>query len=573
MGRQNPRREYQKLFRDGEQWPSYMRGFGGMHRGIVDRYMDPWDAYYSLNFFTREDIFGTKMGALSTRHGYAPAHTYGLRGFAGDLATNYEVRALHKWYPQNTADITGEMVRILHDNFQVNDGAGWVQKNTAEPFNNTTAYPMMIEAGWPVKHLFIAMPGNDANPGGLYCYDKDGNFWKQKINTYEGNEVKSLRWITVAGDGRLYACGDWIDDDMPLIVVYSGPAKVGSHTDPTDTTYWTYPNGGTIIIYAQGPRNLSGPTRITGIAWLNGYVVVFTETGRYIIANPGTASQYTKYYPGYGCWNGNLVTENPYDGKIYWWDAQGGYCWAGAGSPDRLSNPMWGVLENLRAVDGSGNYCAHKFFSFIYMGQWWTQMRTQGLTGIGTSKFPGVRGHDLNTNFVYDFHRRQWYLANIPMTAVTVAQAGLDIGALYFSSPVDTNLGGDPQFKTHRYGFNEATGQAVYGDDGANILANWNTGKVQGKDFFRRKQYKDLFMNVEVGDGPGAIGAAIYVRYDGGARVEVSWATNPDSAVVHKRSLGNNFGNFAEFEFYVLSQRQTTIYGAQYSYEELMTDG
>jgi hypothetical protein len=570
MGRQQVRLKREKLYRTGDRWPIHLRGFGGVNAAGPDRDSDPWVAQYAVNWTNRQGLYGNKIGGLSTRPGIAPVDHYNLPGFSGEVPTNNPVRALHKFYPSNNITTAGEMCRVVSNQFQVNDGSGWTNKSGAFTFNNTTAYPQILELGWPSKHLLIANPGTPASQGGLYVYDGT-NYWKQSIDRYGGaSEVNSLRWLCQGSDGRAYVCGDYIDDDEPLVVHYSAPGTVGTHTDPTNKNQWLYPNGGLFLVYAQGPRGKSGPTRITGMAWLNGYVLIFTEVGRYIVSNPGTGSERVDYLPGYGCLNGNLVCEDEYSGRVMWWDAYGGYTWTGSGLPSRVSQPIWPHLGNIAMKDGSGDYIAQKMFSFTYLGQWWTQLRTSGLTGISTSSTPGELGHDLNTNFIFDFITGQWYIANIPMTCATVAQSGLDLGQMYFASPVDK---GTNQYYTYRYGFDEAASQAVYADHGEDIYAYWKTPKLVGEDLMRKKQYEKIRVNAEVTAGATPIGASIKCYYDGGVAVPVTWPVDPNADVVHDLGMSQNYGNYLEIEWEVTSQRRTTIHAAEYTYVPVMTDG
>jgi hypothetical protein len=573
MGRQSVRLEREKLYRWGERWPQYLRGFGGINTSGVDRQMDPWQALYMLNLSTRVGLYGSNFGVLSTRPGFARACKYNLPGFAGDVATNYPVRALHKWYPSQEVTSNGEMIRIELGNFEVNNGSGWTLKNADNLFVNTTARPQMIEAGWPNKHMFIAMPGTLGSPGGLYCYDNNGNFWKQAVPRYGGaGDINSLRWLCVGGDGRLYGCGDYIDADMPLAVVYSAPANAGVYTAPNDTSMFEYPNGGVFLVYAQGPANTSGPTRITGIAWMQGYIVIFTESGRYVVSNAGTGNEYIDYMPGYGCLSGKLITEDPRGGKIYWWDAYGGYSWSGAGQPTRLTDPIWSLLSALRAVDGGGSYLFPYYFSFFYLDQWWTCVRLDQLPGITASSTPGTKGYDLNANFVLDMKTGQWHLYDIPMTDVAICTGGLDLGQMYFSSPVDT-LGSPSQYWTYSYGYDEQTGKLVYDDDGSNILAIWKSTKLAGKDYLRRKRYEKFRLSAGVTAGTTPIGAALNFYVNGAGPYPLTWANDPNADVVFDRGLNHRYGNYIEFDLRVTSKRQSTLYAAEYTYEEVMTDG
>jgi hypothetical protein len=562
-----------------------MQGFRGINASGSGIYGEPFEAAYALNFTNRRGLYGDVIGAITTRNGSADKPKFGLSGHTGDVATNNPTRALHKAYPDASLVSNGTVVRVLHDKLQTDTGSGF--SNVAGiTFNNTTSNPQVMEVGWPKKTFLVAMPGTNTSVGGLYVLEETGAAWKQDVPRYDPtvspatDNVNSLAWMTQGSDGRVYVAGDYFDKDMRLSVAYSAVGTVGVSTDPTNVNQWTYPNGGVILVYAQGPRNMSAPLKCTGLAWLDGEVVAFTETGRYIIHNPGTGNETVDFQPGFGCISGKLVTEDPKSGKVLWWDTEGGYSWTGAGNPTRMTKQIFPYVGVLTLKDGGGDDCFDKFFSYVWLNQWITCARVTGGPGITTSTTAGEKGYGLNIRFIYDFLTGCWWFDDVQQTCVAIAHGGSDLGQLYFANEIDFNPSGAAQYKIFSYGYDEQdSNNAVWMDyvagtggsrTGDAIAAIWKSHKLHAGEPERKKRFDFLRLtDVQVNTGGGgAIGATASAFYDGSTSgVSMGWPTDPSTNFSHDLTNGHRTSQVVEYQLSVTSKRRTSVGGMQQAYE------
>jgi hypothetical protein len=456
-----------KIHRSGESVPEEYRGFGTLNASGIPELMDPWDAIYALNMTNRIGYFGDQQGILATRPGYAPKPNFGFSTFT-DYSPNeetYITRAMKKWYPSSILGAHGQMVRLYNDEIQKLDYGDTAWSTIANGTGLSTAgYPEMVVFGKPLKTLVIPHPIE-----GLLCLDNQGNFWHQAIPQGAGGGNISGCMIVAQLNTKLFVMGNYFDEGEGLNVYYCGANNCGVYTDPTSTAQWQYPNGGMFRIYAVNSRDRrSDPMRVTGAAEMAGRLVIFTETGRYIVTAPGTGSERIDYEVGAGCLAPGLVAAHL--GRVYWCDTENVYEYYG-GDPLKIGRPVNPLLKHAKFTDDSGNLIVQNFFSFVFHNRIWFNIRTSGLRGIS--------GNYINTNFIFDTERRSWDLWNIPICAATIAESGFDLSRLYFASP-ESRSG---QYKCHRFMADDQEhpdDAEVFDDDGRDMRAIWRTGRLGG---------------------------------------------------------------------------------------------
>jgi hypothetical protein len=477
-------REGFQLHRSGEGTPEEFRGFGGVNASGVPEYMNPWDAIYALYFTNRQGVYGDVQGALSTRPGYASGPKYGFPSYAGDNTAGEDsiVRGVKKWYPNELflggTLQNGEAVRLIADRLEHLSGvAGWLPIPGAESGISTAGYPEMTVFGIPDKVLVIPHLTE-----GLMCWDGE-HFWKQSIPQASGGGDISGCMYTAQVNGKMFVCGNYFDAGEGLNIYHCGAGNLGTYTNPTSYAAWTTPNGGMFRVYAAHSREKrSDPMRVTGFGEILGRLVIFTETGRYVVTAPGSGMETVDYESGCGCLTGGLISS--FMGRLYWWDEENCYEYYG-GDPVPIGSRVNPIARHIKFTDDSGNLIVQNFFSFVFMGQIWNNIRTSGLRGIS--------GNYVNTNLIYDVRRRTWYVWNIPMCAATVAEAGRDLGQLYFSS-AEPRSG---KYKSHRFAADDQhSGEAVFSDDGRDITAIWRTPRLGGPPEVGMVNKKWWFMRV-----------------------------------------------------------------------------
>lgn len=446
-------------------------GFGGLNTEQRDVFVMPWEGADCLNWFNRSGLAADNIGALSTRPGYADGPKYEMVGGVQDTATLFgPIRMMHKFYPDSSVAGTGVQVLELVQNasganksiYRKWDGATWATVTASGYTNGTlgnTYYPQCMVMGLPTpKFCWIDLEN------GLHVYDGTTDT-KQAIPKYADGtaNITGAMWLEQM-DGRVIVAGNWVDAGESNVVYFSGP---------NDTTAWTNTGGllgggGSFVVYAADRTSgNSAPKRITGMASMHGQLIVFTEDMRYVCSGVGTAYLSVKEYPGAGCFSGKTIVK--YDDKLYWWGKDGAYVWDG-NRVTKLSNRIWNKVANLELLSG------YKWFSFVFKDQWWTcvKYRDSGTNGILSSTTGNYY-----YNWIYDFKTGEWYVGDIPMVAAFSSHGGLDLGGLFFSSPLDT---GTNAYKTYRYGLDDvdSPASAVNSDNGADIVATWETCKWDG---------------------------------------------------------------------------------------------
>ncbi len=191
-----------------------------------------------------------------------------------------------------------------------------------------------------------------------------------------------------------------------------------------------------------------------------------------MVSGVGTTYQSVKEYPGSGCFGGKCIVKH--DDKLYWWGKDGAFMWDG-NRVVRISDKIWNKLNNLKLTSG------YKWFSFIFQDQWWTcvKYRASGVNGLESSAVDYDDKSNDYYNFVYDFKDNTWRVYDVPMVAAFNSQGGIDLGGLFFSSPLPVAAN---EYKTYRYGVDDATGGEVFSDNGEAITSTWITPQWDGSN-------------------------------------------------------------------------------------------
>jgi len=341
-------------------------------------------------------------------------------------------------------------------------GASAFQKWTGASWTEITG---SLKGQWYPQWIVYDVPANPyfcwVDPvNGLHVYDGTDDV-AQAIPKYnDTGDITGALWLAQV-DGRLIVAGNWLDAGQADVLYFSAAG---------DYTKWESHNGGgQVPLYASSGMDQSQMKRITGMTVLHGQLIVFTEDSRFVVSGIGTANQTVRNYPGFGCFSGKAIVND--NNHLYWWSKDGAYEWNG-NEPIEIGQPIMPELYSLKVS------AAHKFFGFVYEGQWWTN---------------AIRTDGAYRNFVFDFATRQWFIFNIPMVAAYTSLTGLvDAGYLYFSSPEAVSA----KYEHYIYGVDPLNSYAaVYGDKvtgvkaartATDIPAHWTSGRMDFGDMFKK---------------------------------------------------------------------------------------
>jgi hypothetical protein len=406
---------------------------------------------------------------------------------------------------------------------------------------------------------------------GLYTYDGT-TLVHQEIPKYVQPDPDNPVYITGAcwldqDDGRLYVAGNITDAGEHRVLYYCASG---------DTTKWTSDTGGgSLLIYGSDSRSgNANPKWCRGLVVHYGAICVFSEDTRHVVAGVGTLSQQQEVFAKQGCWSGKCISKH--DGIVYWWGKDGAYAWRGGPIADRISDNLWNKVQDVKFVS------SYKWFSFVFMDQWWTCVRYKNatLSGLGT-----VHGYH---NFLYDFKTHNWYVNDIPMVAAFSSLGGLtDIGRLYFASPIDT---GTNEYKCYTYGFDEVAQKATYADacytdgndrKGTAITAVWETGKLGGGNITAglptlshvAKTHLKFITELDTNDSDGITAptaggvytsAKVEYRADRDAAYGdlANFGTGSQTNVFQHLYPNDKIAHYIQYKFSVVSTKQTILYEA-----------
>lgn len=478
------------------------KGWGGIDLAEQEDNLGTHVARDTLNFTNRLGLKGDNIGVLATRPGIASGPKYEMHNLTDSTCTANPERFKVKWYPDPSISAGGEVVRLVGGSFQKFNPAtgGW----------NDLIY-CADQGGGPVNDLLFGSAGHPA--GGYYpqhiIFDVPSGPWfcwvdlENGLYVYDGAVVtkvnipkKSNAAVSITGalwlaqiDAMLIVSGNWVDLSETDVVYY---CKTG---DPTE--FSSLEGGGAFEAWGVSSRGGdTPPKRITGLAELGRSLLVFAEDMRYIWINVGTKQADRSIEPGMGCASGKTICS--WKGNLFWVGKDDIYMWS-RGEPRPVGQRIWNKFGTIQWGDGAGNPLFHQFHSFIYEDQYWFNFRS--------SDQPG---NHVNTNWIFDLIRGDWYISDIPIGCAFDSKGGMDLGALFFASAKNYNTAMVPQYQSFRYGYDDSNPSGgspqIFADIWApttggvraahHITAEWETGRLHFGDPLMGKEYHALLVRL-----------------------------------------------------------------------------